>query len=142
MPRASSAAERRSAGATEPESDQQALSHLLIRTANDVTRLRQEVARTRAEIRTLAAAPTAPAPATSEPAAAARLFDAAGFTGYMAILLLSFAFAFLLDLVLPAWLAFLIVGGLFAGGAYMLYRRGEDRVGGSEVASTEQMPPA
>jgi hypothetical protein len=142
MPRASSAAERRS-GIPEPEPDQ-ALSHLLIRMANDVTRLRQEVDRNRQEINALSKALAASPTVAGEPAAAARLFDAAGFTGYMAILLLAFAFALLLDVVLPAWVAFLIVGSLFAGGAYVLYRRGEDRVGPAPTAAapTEPMPPA
>src|SRR5262245_28865469 len=102
MPRTSSAAQRRPADATEPDSDQQALSHLLIRVANDVTRLRQEVERTRLEVKEVKAqadvrtraearaqAQPVPqgaitSPVTTEPAAATRLFDAAGFTGYMA----------------------------------------------------------
>jgi hypothetical protein len=125
------------------------MSHLLIRMANDVSRLRQDVERNRQEVKALSTAigatPAVTPAVMEEPASVARLFDAAGFTGYMAILLLAFAFAFLLDLVLPAWLAFLIVGLLFAGGAYALYRRGEDRVGpvGAPPASaTEPIPPA
>ncbi len=137
MPRTSSAAQRQTAADPEPD---QALSHLLIRMANDVTRLRQEVERNRQEVRALSrAAPAASQPVADEPATVARLFDAAGFTGYMAILLLAFAFAFLLDLVMSTWLAFLIVGALFAGGAYALYRRGEDR---AEDPATTPAPPA
>ena len=100
MPRTSSAAERRAA-TPDPEPDQ-AMSHLLIRMANDISRLRQEVERNRQEVKALSKTAGATPAVMEEPAAVARLFDAAGFTGYMAILLLAFAFAFLLDLVLPA----------------------------------------
>ncbi len=60
-------------------------------------------------------------------AKAGAMFGAAGFAGYMALVLLSFAIAFLLDLVMPTWLAFLIVAVVYAIVAAVLFFQGRER---------------
>jgi phosphotransferase system glucose/maltose/N-acetylglucosamine-specific IIC component len=60
-------------------------------------------------------------------AKAGGLFGAAGFAGYMLAVMLSFALAFLLDLIMPTWVAFLIVGVLYGVGGYLLFRRAKER---------------
>ena len=64
----------------------------------------------------------------SRAAKAGGMMGAAGFAGYMAVLLLSFAVVFLLDLVLPRWLAFLIVAVVYAIVGFVLFRQGQARM--------------
>jgi Putative Actinobacterial Holin-X, holin superfamily III len=54
-------------------------------------------------------------------------FGAAAITGYMALVMLSFAAAWGLSEIVPEGIAFLIVGGLYAVAAAVLYVRGRDR---------------
>lgn len=57
----------------------------------------------------------------------AGIFGGAAITGYMALLLLSFAVAWALATVMNAGWAFLIVGAAYAIAAAVLYFRGRDR---------------
>jgi uncharacterized membrane protein YqjE len=57
----------------------------------------------------------------------AGMFGGAAITGYMALLLLSFALAWALENVMDAGLAFFIVGVLYAIVAAVLYTRGRER---------------
>jgi Putative Actinobacterial Holin-X, holin superfamily III len=54
-------------------------------------------------------------------------FGAAAITGYMALVMLSFAAAWGLSEIVPEGIAFLIVGVLYAVAAAVLYVRGRDR---------------
>jgi uncharacterized membrane protein YqjE len=58
---------------------------------------------------------------------AAGMFGAAGFAGYMAIVLLSFAIAWGLENVMDAGFAFLIVGAAWAIAAAALYSIARER---------------
>jgi hypothetical protein len=60
-------------------------------------------------------------------AKAGGIYGAAGFAGYMAVVLVSFALAFLLDLIMATWLAFAIVGVLYGVAGYVLFRQGQNR---------------
>ena len=55
------------------------------------------------------------------------MFGAAALTGYLALLFMSFALAWLLDDVMPRSLAFLIVGAVYAIAAAVLFTRGRDK---------------
>jgi len=59
---------------------------------------------------------------------AAGAFGGAAVTGYMALLLLSFAVAWGLSEVVPEGVAFLIVGAVYAIAAAVLYARGRARM--------------
>lgn len=65
----------------------------------------------------------------------AGMLGAAGFTAYLAILLLAFAAAWGLSEVVPEGVAFLIVGLVFAGVAAVLALRGRD-----ELKTVEPLP--
>jgi hypothetical protein len=54
-------------------------------------------------------------------------FGAAAVAGYMALIMLSFAAAWGLTEILPEGVAFLVVGGVYAIGAGVLYLRGRAR---------------
>jgi uncharacterized membrane protein YqjE len=56
------------------------------------------------------------------------MLGASGFTGYMALLFLSFALAWLLDQWMPTALAFAIVGVLYGIAAAVLYMRGRSEM--------------
>ncbi len=56
------------------------------------------------------------------------MLGAAGFAGYMAVVMLSFAIAFLLDLVLPTWAAFLIVAAIYGIVGFVLFQQGRNRM--------------
>lgn len=66
---------------------------------------------------------------------AAGMLGAAGFTAYLAVLLLAFAAAWGLSEVVPEGVAFLIVGLVFAGVAAVLALRGRD-----ELKTVEPLP--
>lgn len=55
-------------------------------------------------------------------------FGAAAVTGYMALVLLSFAAAWGLAAVMPTGWAFFIIGALYAIGALILFVRGRDEM--------------
>lgn len=57
-------------------------------------------------------------------ARAGGMLGGAGFAGYMALILLSFAAAWALAVAIPIWAGFLIMGGLYAVGAAALLLRG------------------
>jgi hypothetical protein len=106
-----------SGSVTEP-SPEQPLSELVSRMTGDLSTLfRKEVELAKIEIKEDA----------KQTAKAGSLFGAAGLAGYMALLLVSFAFAYLLDLIMPTWLAFLIAGALYGVAAYLLYRTALER---------------
>jgi hypothetical protein len=56
-------------------------------------------------------------------------FGAAGFSGYLAVLFLSFAAMFGLDSVLPLWAAALVVGGAYLAVAALLGLKGKKAIG-------------
>lgn len=64
----------------------------------------------------------------SRTAKAGGMLGAAGFAGYLAVVMLSFALAFLLDLAMPLWVAFLIVALLYGAAAAFLFVRGRERM--------------
>ena len=57
----------------------------------------------------------------------AGIFGGAAVTGYMALLLLSFAVVWALENVMDAGLAFFIVGAIYAIAAAVLFARGRER---------------
>lgn len=61
-------------------------------------------------------------------AKAGGMLGAAGFAGYMAVVLLSFAIAFLLAEVIPTWLGFLIVAVIWAAVGFVLFQQGRTRM--------------
>ncbi len=106
------------AGTASDPSPDQPLSQLLSRMTNDLSTLfRKEVELAKIEIKEDA----------KQTARAGGLYGAAGFAAYLTVLMLSFAVAFLLDLVLPTWIGFLIVGGLYGVAAFLLFRSGQER---------------
>jgi uncharacterized membrane protein YqjE len=68
-------------------------------------------------------------------ARAGGMLGASGFTGYLAVLFLSFALAWLLDRWMPTEVAFLIVGAVYAIAASVLYLRGR-----AEMREVHPMP--
>ena len=109
-----------SAGAAEP-SPEQPLTQLLSRMTGDLTTLfRKEVELAKIEIKD----------DVKRTAKAGGMYGAAGFAGYMALVMVSFALAFLLDLIMPTWVAFAIVGILYGIGGYVLFRQGQERFKG------------
>jgi len=104
-------------GATDP-SPEQPLTQLLSRMTGDLTTLfRKEVQLAKIEIRD----------DVKQTAKAGGIYGAAGFAGYLAAVLISFALAFLLDLIMATWLAFAIIGVLYAVAGYVLFRLGQHR---------------
>jgi Flp pilus assembly protein TadB len=102
----------------EPSPDQP-LSELVSRTTSDLGMLvRKEIELAKIEIKD----------DLRHTAKAGEMFGAAGFSGYLAALLVSLALVFALDLVLPLWSAFLIVGAAFAILAYVLFQRGRTKM--------------
>ena len=100
-------------------SPEQPLPHLLSRMTSDLTTLlRKEVQLAKIEIKD----------DVKQIAKAGGMYGAAGFAGYMALVMLSLAVVFLLDLIMPAWVAFLIVGVLYGVGGYVLFSRGRERI--------------
>jgi uncharacterized membrane protein YqjE len=101
-----------------PPSSGASLSDLISRLGNDVTTLfRQEVELAKIEIKDEAV--TA--------AKASGMFAAAGVAGFVTLLLLAFAAAWGLAEVMPAGLAFLIVGVVFGIAAAALAMAGKKR---------------
>jgi hypothetical protein len=104
-------------GAADP-SPEQPLTQLLSRMTGDLTTLlRKEVQLAKIEIRD----------DVKQTAKAGGVYGAVGFAGYMAAVLISFALAFLLDLIMATWLAFAIIGVLYAVAGYVLFRQGQNR---------------
>jgi hypothetical protein len=103
---------------TEPKQPDKSLGELfgdLSEEFADLVRTQTELART--EIRAQ----------TDKAKRVAGAFGAAAAAGYMALVMLSFAAAWGLTEVVPEGVAFLIVGGLYAVAAGVLYVRGRDR---------------
>ena len=63
------------------------------------------------------------------------LLGGGAFAGYVALLFISVAIALLLGLVMPNWLAFLIVGALYGIGAAVLLSKGR-----KEMANVDPVP--
>jgi len=61
-------------------------------------------------------------------ARAGAMLGAAGFAGYMVVVLLSFAIAFLLAEVIPTWLGFLIVAVIYGVVGFVLFQQGRARM--------------
>jgi hypothetical protein len=61
-------------------------------------------------------------------AKAGSMFGAAGFAGYLAVLLASLGVVFGLDLVMPLWAAFSSVAALFAFACFILFRQARTRM--------------
>jgi uncharacterized membrane protein YqjE len=103
--------------ASDPSPDQP-LAQLVARMTSDLSALfRKEVELAKIEIRE----------EMKQTAKASGMYGAAGFAGYMALVLVSLALAFLLDLIMPTWIAFLIVGVAYGAAGYLLFRRGQER---------------
>ncbi len=64
----------------------------------------------------------------SRGAKAGGMLGAAGAAGYFALLLLSFAFVFLLDLVMPLWAAFMVMAAVYGVVAAVLFLQGRTRM--------------
>jgi hypothetical protein len=103
--------------AAEPSADQP-LAHLVARMSADLSTLfRKEIELAKIEIKE----------DMKQTARAGGMYGAAGFAGYMALVLVSLALAFLLDLIMPTWIGFLIVGVAYGAAGYVLFRRGQER---------------
>jgi hypothetical protein len=103
---------------TEPKQPDKSLGDLfgdLSQEFTDLVRTQTELAKT--EIRTQ----------TDRAKRVAGAFGAAAVAGYMALIMLSFAAAWGLSEIVPEGVAFLIVGGVYAVGAGVLYLRGRAR---------------
>jgi hypothetical protein len=103
---------------TEPKQPDKSLGDLfgdLSQEFTDLVRTQTELAKT--EIRTQ----------TDRAKRVASAFGGAVVAGYMALIMLSFAAAWGLSEIVPEGVAFLIVGGLYAVGAGVLYLRGRER---------------
>lgn len=61
-------------------------------------------------------------------AKAGGMFGGAGFAGYMAIVLLSFAAAWAFAVAIPVWAGFLIVGAIYAAVGGVLFLSGRKRM--------------
>ncbi|GAA1340446.1 phage holin family protein [Saccharothrix algeriensis] len=108
----------RVAGAA-PVDDQTSLGELVGELANDLSRLmRQELELAKAELREEAA----------KAGKAAGMLGAAGFAGYMTVVLLSFALAFGLSYAVGLGWATLIVGVLWGIAGAVLYSAGRSRL--------------
>jgi hypothetical protein len=104
---------------TERPGQERSLAELFSEMTSEISRLfRQELQLAKIEVKQDAA----------KTAKAGGILGAAGFAGYMAVLLLSFAIAFLLDLVMPIWAAFLIVAALYGVAGFVLFQRGRERM--------------
>jgi hypothetical protein len=102
----------------EPAPDQP-LSELISRASSDLATLfRKEVELAKIEIRD----------DVRHTAKAGSMFGAAGFAGYLAVLLASLAVVFALDLAMPLWAAFSSVAALFAFVGFVLFRQARTRM--------------
>jgi len=104
---------------TQPKQSDKSFSDLL----GDLSHEFGELVRTQTEL-----AKTEIRTQTDKAKVAAGAFGAAAVAGYMALLLLSFAAAWGLSEVMPAGVAFLIVGVFYAAVAAILYLRGRRQV--------------
>lgn len=100
-------------------SPDQPLSRLISKTAGDLGSLvRKEIELAKIEVkddlRTTARAGSA--------------FGGAAFAGYMAALLVTLAIVFLLDLVMPLWVACLIIAVAYAIVGFILFQQGRTRM--------------
>ena len=105
--------------ATEPKMADASLGDLFGRMTNDVsTLIRKEMELARVELKEEA----------KTAGKAGGMLGAAGVTGHLAVLLLSFALAWGLAEVMPTGFAFLIVGALWAIVALVLFTNGRKRM--------------
>ena len=99
--------------------DDRSIGELFAEASRDVGQLvRQEIELAKTEARE----------ELGKAARGATFFGGAGVLGYLALSLLAFAAAWALAEVMPAGLAFLIVGGVVAGAAYAAFRVGQARM--------------
>ena len=106
----------REASAPSPE---QPLTQLISKTTADLGSLvRKEIELAKIEIKE----------DVRHTAKAGGAFGAAGFAGYMAAVLVSLAIVFVLDIVMPLWVAFLIVAVVYAIGGVVLFRQARIRM--------------
>jgi nitrate/nitrite transporter NarK len=104
--------------APQDPSPEQPLSQLISRMTSDVSTLfRKEVELAKIEVKD----------EVRQTAKAGAMYGGAGFAGYLAAVMISFAIALLLDLTMATWLAFLIVGIIYAIVAYVLFKQGQQR---------------
>ena len=102
----------------EPSPDQP-LSELISRASSDLATLfRKEVELAKIEI----------TDDVRHTAKAGSMFGAAGFAGYLAVVLASLALVFVLDLAMPLWAAFSSVAALFAFVCFILFRQARTRM--------------
>jgi len=112
-------AERDSGGPTEPRRPDQSLGELFGEMTRDVSTLfRKEIELAKLEAREEA----------SRVGRGAGMFAGAGLAGWLAILFLSLALAWLLDQALNTALAFAIVGVVWAIAAAVLFARGKKQM--------------
>jgi hypothetical protein len=103
----------------EAEPEQTSIGELIGEISDDLSKLfRQEVELAKAEVKQEA----------SKAGKAAGLLGGAGFAGYMAVVLLSFAVVFGLGNVIDHGWAFLIVGAVWAIVGAVLYAKGRKKI--------------
>jgi protein-S-isoprenylcysteine O-methyltransferase Ste14 len=111
--------QERTASAERPAGSERTIGQLVADASHDLsTLLRAEVALAKAEIQAEA----------KQAALGAGLFAGAAVFGLLAVVLILFAVAYALDLVLPTWLSFLIVGVLLLVLAGLLALVGKGRI--------------
>ncbi|MFC6093212.1 phage holin family protein [Saccharothrix lopnurensis] len=102
-----------------PEDDQSSLGELIGELTQDLSKLmRQELELAKAEIREEA----------SKAGKAAGMLSAAGFAGYMTVVLLSLALVFALGAIMPLGWAALIVAALWGIAGFALFSTGRARL--------------
>ena len=100
-------------------SPQQPLSELISRMTSDLGALvRHEIELAKIEIKD----------DVRHTARAGGMFAGAGFAGYMTVVLATLALVFALDLGLPLWSAFLIVGAVYGIVAFILFQQARVRM--------------
>jgi Putative Actinobacterial Holin-X, holin superfamily III len=111
--------QERTTGAERPGGSERTIGQLVADASHDLsTLLRAEVALAKAELKVEA----------KQAALGAGLFAGAAVFGLLAVIMVLFAVANALDLVMPAWLAFLIVAVLLLAMAGLLALVGKTRI--------------
>jgi hypothetical protein len=97
------------------ERDERGLGELVKEMTSELSELfRKEIALAKVETKEEAA----------KAAKAGGIFAGAGLAGWLAVIFLSFALAWVLDAVMPRWLAFFLVGMVYAAAAAVLFLQG------------------
>jgi uncharacterized membrane protein YqjE len=104
---------------TRMETDDRSIGQLMSEVTRDIGQLvRQEIELAKTETKE----------EVQRAGRAGAMFGAAGLLGFLAVLLLSFAVAWALAEAMPAGVAFLIVGAVYAIAAFVAAQRGRQRM--------------